>query len=102
MTTDTSEKGLEELIVRHMTSDTNGWWLGDPRDYNREHALDLVQLRLFLGDTQPTVLEALDLKNDSPARQKFLSRLQGEIAKRGVIDVLRHGIGHGAHHIDLF
>ena len=29
-------------------------------------------------------------------RQKFLARLQGEITRRGVIDVLRHGIKHGA------
>ena len=30
-----------------------------------------------------------------PKRQQFLHRLQGEIAKRGVVDVLRHGIKHG-------
>ena len=35
-------------------------------------------------------------------RRKFLSRLQGEISKRGTIDVLRHGIKHGPHHLDLF
>ena len=35
-------------------------------------------------------------------RQKFLARLQGEITKRGVIDVLRHGIKHGQHEFDLF
>jgi len=34
--------------------------------------------------------------------QQFLSRLQGEIAKRGVVDVLRKGINHGPAHIDLF
>ena len=28
--------------------------------------------------------------------------LQGEIAKRGTIEVLRHGIRHGAHDLDLF
>jgi hypothetical protein len=27
--------------------------------------------------------------------QQFLSRLQGEIAKRGILDVLRKGINHG-------
>ena len=36
------------------------------------------------------------------SRQKFLARLQGEIGKRGVIDVLRHGIKHGQHDVDLF
>jgi type I restriction enzyme, R subunit len=29
------------------------------------------------------------------ARQKFLAHLQGEITRRGVIDVLRHDIKHG-------
>lgn len=47
-------------------------------------------------------MEALDLRNDSPVRQKFLARLQGEIGKRGVIDVLRNGIKHGAHDVALF
>lgn len=31
-----------------------------------------------------------------------MARLQGEISKRGVIDVLRHGLKHGPHHLDLF
>ena len=56
----------------------------------------------FLRATQPEAAEALDLSNDSPARRKFLARLQGEISKRGAIDVLRHGIKHGPHPIDLF
>ena len=36
------------------------------------------------------------------ARQKFLARLQGEITRRGVIDVLRQGIKHGPLSFDLF
>ena len=60
--------------------------------------MDLAQLRSFLVATQTQVAEALDLDNDSPTRQKFLARLQGEITKRGVIDVLRHGVKHGPHH----
>ncbi|NDB76666.1 MAG: type I restriction endonuclease subunit R, partial [Verrucomicrobia bacterium] len=35
-------------------------------------------------------------------RQKFLARLQGEISRRGSIDVLRNGIKHGALSFDLF
>ena len=50
--------------------------------------------------TQPPLVTALDLDSDSPTRQKFLARLQGEIGKRGVIDVLRNGIRHGPHEID--
>jgi len=121
MTTDTTEKGLEALIVEAMTgvpagklanvtglADSpapyggTGWLLGDAADYNREYAMDLTQLRAFLAATQLEQVAALDLDHDSPTRRKFLARLQGEITRRGVIDVLRHGVKHGAHSIDLF
>lgn len=42
------------------------------------------------------------LDEDGPTRRKFLARLQGEISKRGTIDVLRHGLKHGPHDLDLF
>lgn len=52
--------------------------------------------------TQPEVAEALDLDHDGPMRRKFLARLQGEISKRGRIDLLRRGVKDGPHNIDLF
>src|ERR1700690_1352539 len=109
MPTDTSEKGLEALIVAQMTgqavSATGGmanWVLGNPHAYDRAFSVDLVQLRAFIATTQKNLVDALDLDHDSPARQKFLSRLQGEISKRGTIDVLRKGIRHNAHDVTLF
>ena len=121
LTTDTSEKGLESLIVEAMTGvpggvapeaeeaqkpptpyGGTGWLLGRAEHYNREHAVDLYQLLGFLQTTQAPAFDALELGTDGPARLKFLARLQGEIAKRGVIDVLRKGIKHGPHHVDLF
>ena len=113
MTTDTTEKGFENLIVSAMTglplgaglgSDDHtayppaayggvGYLLGFSADYDREYAVDLHHLHAFLGATQPEVLEALGLNDDgSPTRRSFLARLQGEVTKRGVIDVLRKGI----------
>jgi type I restriction enzyme R subunit len=120
--TDTSEKALESLIVAAMTGVPNepppstepvvahfkagygggGWIAGFSDDYDREFCIDLPQLRPFLCATQPKVADALDLDHDSPTRRKFLARLQGEISKRGVIDVLRHGVKDGPHHIELF
>jgi len=117
MTTDTSERGLERLICTALAghpcepydkseerpaSYAAGWIGGLPERYDREHCVDLVQLSRFLHETQPHVIEALDLDHDSPTRRKFLARLQGEVTKRGTIDVLRHGIKHGPHDIALF
>src|SRR5262249_5715252 len=101
MSTDTSEKGLESLIVKAMTIDA-GWTAGKPGDYDREYAVDLSQLQAFLQDTQPKVAEALELGQDGPTRRNVLARLQGEITKRGTIDVLRKGLKHNAFHLDLF
>ena len=116
MTTDTSEKGLESLICRALTGQTCGpadaarerpssygvgWTCGAPRDYDREHCVDLAQLSAFLRKTQPDTAGTLGLDGDGPTRRKFLARVQGEISKRGTIDVLRNGVGHGPRHIDL-
>ena len=122
MTTDTSEKGLERLICVALTGlpcdpgaprpdlgretpvpyGGSGWIGGAPGDYEREYCVDLIQLRTFLQTTQPEAAEALDLVHDGPTRRKFLARLEGEISKRGLIDVLRRGVKDGPHHVDLF
>ena len=120
MTTDTSERGLERLICSALTGHPCdptpagtvgerptsyggvGWTCGNPHDYNREYCVDLTQLATFFRSTQPKAAESLDLTDDGPTRRRFLARLQGEISKRGAIDVLRHGIRHGAHKLDLF
>lgn len=119
MVTDTSEKGLEALICtalaghscdptqRPLTSEVpsntgNGWMGGHWRDYDRSFCVDFTQLSAFLHATQPSVAESLQLNVDGPTRRDFLGRLQGEVTKRGVINVLRRGIKHRALDIDLF
>ena len=122
MTTDTSERGLERLICTALTgspcdaalaqaglegegaapSGGAGWICGAPNDYDREYTVDLAQLLAFLVETQPEVFEGLRLEDDGPGRRKFLARLQGEVSKRGVIDVLRKGVKDGPHHVELF
>lgn len=99
--TDTSEKGLESIIVASLVENA-GYVQGDPQDYDREHAVDLAKLLQFLAATQPDTYEALGIDEEGPKRIQFLHRLQGEIAKRGVVDVLRGGIKHGPAHVDLF
>ena len=110
MSTDTSEKGLETLIIRHMTgtdglavpsgaaADTpdpagTGYLAGSAKDFDRAHALDVPQLFAFLLATQPEAFKKLAMADASDPRDisrlNFLTRLSAEIGKRGVIDVLR-------------
>jgi len=56
-------------------------------DYNRDVALDVVQLLAFLHATQPEAVETLELAAEGIKRTQFLHRVQGEISKRGVVDV---------------
>ena len=100
-TTDTSEAGLETTIVKSLIEKA-GYQAGNPQDYDRAHAVDLVKLTAFIQGTQPSVAERLRLDVDSPQRTQFLHRLQGEIARRGIIDVLRKGVKHGPDSINLF
>ena len=124
MTTDTTEKGLETLIMRHMTGEDGlavapnsiaegpppsggtGYVAGCAQDYDRAHALDVPQLFAFLKATQPDAFQKLGIGDYSDSNQmnrlKFLARLSSEVGKRGVIDVLRRGVEHGPLHFDLF
>ncbi|MCK9523322.1 MAG: type I restriction endonuclease subunit R [Proteobacteria bacterium] len=99
--TDTSEHELESIIVASFV-DEAGYVQGDPHDYDREYAVDLAKLQQFLTATQPDLCEKLNLAEDGPTRAKFLHRLQAEISRRGVIDLLRNGLKHGSAHVDLF
>jgi type I restriction enzyme R subunit len=98
--TNIKEEGLESLIFNSMTS--FGWIAGKKTDYDREYAVDLTQLAAFIEATQEATATSLQLATDGPARRKFLARLQGEITRRGVIDVLRKGVDHEKFHLDLF
>ena len=80
----------------------SGWACGNPTDYDREHCVDIVQLTAFLSDTQPHAAEALALRENGPARRKFLARVQRQISRRGIVDVLRHGVKHGPLEVSLF
>lgn len=89
--TNTKESGLENLIVRWLV-EHNGYEQGTNDDYNREYAVDETRLFRFLQDTQPEALEKLGVFKSDIKKKQFLNRLQGELAKRGIIDVLRNGV----------
>ena len=96
MATDTSEKGLETLIVRYMTGTDglppmapagtgsgpttdvaakptsafggSGYLAGSPKDYDRAHALDVYQLFAFLKATQLDAFKKLAMLDEHDAR----------------------------------
>lgn len=96
MSTDTSEKALESLIMRHMTGTDGlppvvpagtvsvtsalpvalaptplggtGYLAGMPRDYDRAHALDVYQLFAFLRATQPEAFKKLAIVDADDVR----------------------------------
>ena len=100
MPTNTKEAGFESLIVKHLT-EVSGYEEGKNSDYNKDYAIDEKRLFRFLKTTQPAELEKLGLDVEAN-KIKFLNRLQGEIAKRGVIDVLRSGLKVYPASFDLF
>lgn len=89
--TNTKESGLESLIVKWLV-EQNGYEQGTNADYNRDYAIDETRLFRFLQDTQPDSLDKLGVFKSEVKKNQFLNRLQGEIAKRGIIDVLRNGV----------
>lgn len=89
--TNTRENGFETLIVNWLL-EHNGYEEGSNADYNKEYAIDETRLFRFLQDTQPSQMSKLGVFQSNQKKRQFLNRLQGELAKRGIVDVLRNGI----------
>jgi len=89
--TNIKENGLEFLIINHLIKNNN-YEEGKNSDYNKEYAIDETRLFRFLQDTQPEEFNKFGIFQSEQKKRQFLNRLQGELAKRGVIDVLRNGL----------
>lgn len=100
MPTNIKESGLESLIVSHLVN-AGGYEMGDNADYDRTHAVDVSRLFRFLKSTQPDEFAKIGAESEL-GRQKFLDRVQGEVAKRGIVDVLRKGLQAYPAKFDLF
>ncbi|MBA2283370.1 MAG: type I restriction endonuclease [Actinomycetota bacterium] len=96
-----NEAGFETAICEHLLH-LGGYDAlkddkaqGEPRDYDPVRGLDGVELFTFLGATQIDEWhELLKRYGGDPdtAQAKFKDRLAAELDKRGVVDVLRHGV----------
>lgn len=68
---------------------------GEPRDFDAVRGLDTAELFTFNGATQGNEwAELVSRYGEDPdrAQVKYADRLASELDKRGVVDVLRHGV----------
>jgi len=95
MAIDTKERTFEEEIeyclISNGTKSTH-YVKGNPSDYNRELAMDTKAVLAFVKSTQQDKWNDLCKRHGADVEQGFLKRLNDELNRRGMIDVLRHGI----------
>lgn len=87
---DTSERRFEEEIEYALLK--SGYIKGNPKEYNRELAMDTAEVLKFIQETQPYEWELLSRRHGPLVEENFLRRLDNELKRRGMLDVLRHGI----------
>jgi type I restriction enzyme R subunit len=104
--TDISEKGLESLMMLQMTGTDglasvaermaaetpdaisaakaggSGWLAGNPKNYDRTHALDVPQLFDFLQATQPEMFKKLGIADYKDAKRHLAPQVPRPALKR--------------------
>src|SRR5690625_3787388 len=118
MTSNTNEQALEIHIKKSLTGTTSeiltqedisepnqiyggqGYYVGNPNDFDKKYALDVVRFFSFLEESQPQELEKL--KRNSDWKLKILERFDRLIQRYGVLRLLRNGLAIEDAHFDLF
>jgi len=123
MTSQTNEQALEAAIEKTLTGTCreelaasqrtnvvaeqpevyrtgNGYYVGEPKDFNPDYALDEVRFWHFLETTQPDELAKLQRQSDW--KLKILNRLDRMIKKYGLLRLLRKGLSVDDAHFTLF
>ncbi|MFC6619831.1 type I restriction endonuclease subunit R [Novosphingobium panipatense] len=86
------EVRFEDEICSHLAE--HGW-LHEPGGaalYDRKRALFAPDLVAWVQETQPKVWESLSRSHGSAAESALLDRVRKQIADRGTLDVIRHGV----------
>lgn len=86
------EVSFETEICAHLAA--NGWLYaeGDAGAYDRARALFPADVVAWVQAAQPAAWEVLVKNHGAKAADTLLDRLRDQIAQRGTLDVLRHGI----------
>lgn len=98
---DTSEKGLEDIIVDYLR-DVNGYNQGGSSDYNKTYGLLPDRVEAFIRATQPDKASELRVFDSATERNKFFCRLRDDITKHGIHYILRKGFRYLTQVFDLY
>ena len=101
MPTDTTEKGLETILVNYLR-DLHGYEQGISDDYSKDYALDTARVKRFLLSTQKQKVENTGCFANEISERRFFSELNRQLSSRGVTDVLRKGFRFISELFDMY
>lgn len=101
MTTDTSEKNLETILVSYLR-DVHGYEEGISENYNKDYALDTERVKRFILSTQKKKTENTACFASEMSERKFFTELNKQLATRGITDVLRKGFRYISELFDMY
>ena len=100
MPADYKEKAFESAIEEHLLS-KGGYTKADPRDSDRDRALDPTILLPFIQESQKEKWQALTKLHGRNTEAVLLDDLCKALDNRGSLDVLRHGFKCYGKQIDV-
>ncbi len=101
MTTDTSEKNLETILVSYLR-DVHGYEEGVSENYNKDYALDTERVKRFILSTQKKKAENTTCFASEMSERKFFTELNKQLSTRGITDVLRKGFRYISEIFDMY
>ena len=101
MTTDTSEKNLETILVSYLR-DVHGYEEGVSENYNKDYALDTERVKRFILTTQKKKAENTACFASEMSERRFFTELNKQLATRGITDVLRKGFRYISEIFDMY
>ena len=101
MTTDTSEKNLETILVSYLR-DVHGYEDGVSENYNKDYALDTERVKRFILTTQKKKAENTACFASEMSERRFFTELNKQLATRGITDVLRKGFRYISEIFDMY
>jgi type I restriction enzyme R subunit len=85
------EENFQSVIKDYLIKE-NGYLASSNYNYDKHHALDKEMLFNFLEATQEKKMDKLQEIHGPNYKQKIIFRLNKELARRSMIDVIKHGV----------